>query len=48
LAQQVRAQVVWGVPPASGAVLAVTRIKRTIFVFVAEKNAKGTLPGNAG
>jgi RND family efflux transporter MFP subunit len=44
IAQQVRAQVVWG--SAAGPVvpvLAVTRINGQFFVFVAEKEAKGTI-----
>ncbi|HXJ14830.1 MAG TPA: efflux RND transporter periplasmic adaptor subunit, partial [Candidatus Limnocylindrales bacterium] len=49
IAQQVRAQVVWG--NASGAVapvLAVTRINGQFFVFVAEKEAKGTVARQRG
>ena len=49
IAQQVRAQVVWG--SASGPVapvLAVTRINGQFFVFVAEKNAKGTIARQRG
>ncbi|HET7107931.1 MAG TPA: efflux RND transporter periplasmic adaptor subunit [Candidatus Acidoferrum sp.] len=49
IAQQVRAQVVWG--NASGAVapvLAVTRINGQFFVFVAEKEAKGTAARQRG
>jgi RND family efflux transporter MFP subunit len=49
IAQQVRAQVVWG--NASGPVapvLAVTRINGQFFVFVAEKNAKGTVARQRG
>jgi len=49
IAQQVRAQVVWG--NASGPVapvLAVTRINGQFFVFVAEKDAKGTVAHQRG
>lgn len=49
IAQQVRAQVVWG--NASGPVvpvLAVTRINGQFFVFVAEKGAKGTIARQRG
>jgi RND family efflux transporter MFP subunit len=49
IAQQVRAQVVWG--NASGPVvpvLAVTRINGQFFVFVAEKEAKGTIARQRG
>jgi len=49
IAQQVRAQVVWG--NASGPVvpvLAVTRINGQFFVFVAEKDAKGTVARQRG
>lgn len=49
IAQQVRAQVVWG--SASGPlapVLAVTRINGQFFVFVAEKEAKGTVARQRG
>jgi RND family efflux transporter MFP subunit len=49
IAQQVRAQVVWG--SASGPVapvLAVTRINGQFFVFVAEKDAKGTIARQRG
>jgi len=49
IAQQVRAQVVWG--NASGPVapvLAVTRINGQFFVFVAEKEAKGTVARQRG
>jgi len=44
IAQQVRAQVVWGNAPGPVApVLAVTRINGQFFVFVAEKESKGTV-----
>ena len=49
IAQQVRAQVVWG--SAAGPVvpvLAVTRINGQFFVFVAEKEAKGTVARQRG
>ena len=49
IAQQVRAQVVWG--NASGPVapvLGVTRINGQFFVFVAEKEAKGTIARQRG
>ena len=49
IAQQVRAQVVWG--NASGLVvpvLGVTRINGQFFVFVAEKEAKGTIARQRG
>jgi RND family efflux transporter MFP subunit len=49
IAQQVRAQVVWG--SAAGPVvpvLAVTRINGQFFVFVAEKEAKGTIARQRG
>jgi len=49
IAQQVRAQVVWG--NASGPVapvLAVTRINGQFFVFVAEKDTKGTVAHQRG
>jgi RND family efflux transporter MFP subunit len=49
IAQQVRAQVVWG--SASGPVvpvLAVTRINGQFFVFVAEKETKGTIARQHG
>jgi RND family efflux transporter MFP subunit len=49
IAQQVRAQVVWG--SASGPVvpvLAVTRINGQFFVFVAQKEAKGTVARQRG
>jgi RND family efflux transporter MFP subunit len=49
IAQQVRAQVVWG--SAAGPVvpvLAVTRINGQFFVFVAEKEAKGTFARQRG
>jgi len=49
IAQQVRAQVVWG--NAAGPVvpvLAVTRINGQFFVFVAEKEAKGTIARQRG
>jgi RND family efflux transporter MFP subunit len=49
IAQQVRAQVVWG--NASGPVvpvLAVTRINGQFFVFVAEKETKGTIARQRG
>jgi len=43
MAQQIRAQVVWGNSPGPVVpVLAVTRINGQYFVFVAEKEAKGT------
>jgi multidrug efflux pump subunit AcrA (membrane-fusion protein) len=43
IAQQVRAQVVWGDAPGPVVpVLAVTRINGQFFVFVAAKEAKGT------
>lgn len=43
IAQQIRAQVVWGNAPGPVVpVLAVTRINGQYFVFVAEKEAKGT------
>ena len=44
IAQQVRAQVIWGNAPGPVVpVLAVTRINGQYFVFVAEKNAKGSV-----
>jgi len=49
IAQQVRAQVVWGSAAGPVApVLAVTRINGQFFVFVAEKNAKGTIARQRG
>jgi len=49
IAQQVRAQVVWGNATGPVApVLAVTRINGQFFVFVAEKEAKGTVARQRG
>ena len=49
IAQQVRAQVVWGSAAGPVApVLAVMRINGQFFVFVAEKNAKGTVARQRG
>ena len=49
IAQQVRAQVVWGNAAGPVApVLAVTRINGQFFVFVAEKEAKGTIARQRG
>ncbi len=49
IAQQVRAQVVWGSAAGPVApVLAVTRINGQFFVFVAEKNAKRTVARQRG
>ena len=49
IAQQVRAEVVWGSAAGPVApVLAVTRINGQFFVFVAEKNAKGTIARQRG
>jgi RND family efflux transporter MFP subunit len=49
IAQQVRAQVVWGNAPGPVVpVLAVTRINGQFFVFVAEKGAKGTIARQRG